>query len=157
MNRPEVLFLDEPTSGLDPQARRGLHGSIRAFREEGRAVLLTTHYIEEAHALCDRIAILHHGRIVATGRPDDLIAASPAISRLVVRTARPLDLERAARAGPAWLRPRQGRARCMLGAARVGPLIIELVSYLEQTGNELLDLQVRKPSLEEVFLELTAA
>ena len=67
VNRPEVLFLDEPASGLDPQARRDLHESIRGFRREGRAVLLTTHYIEEAHALCDRLAILDQGRIVATG------------------------------------------------------------------------------------------
>ena len=61
MNDPAVLFLDEPTSGLDPQVRRELHEAIRQFRAEGRSVLLTTHYIEEAHALCDRIAILHRG------------------------------------------------------------------------------------------------
>jgi ABC-2 type transport system ATP-binding protein len=69
VNEPEVLFLDEPTAGLDPQSRRELHQSILKMKQEGVTVLLTTHYIEEAHLLCDRIAIIDHGRIIATGSP----------------------------------------------------------------------------------------
>lgn len=93
VNDPAILFLDEPTSGLDPQVRRELHELIRSFRAEGRSVLLTTHYIEEAHALCDRIGILDKGRIVALGRPDELIRRSSSRTRLVIRTARPVDPE----------------------------------------------------------------
>src|SRR5207253_2513240 len=74
VNEPQVLFLDEPTTGLDPQSRRELHQAILQMRAEGRTVLLTTHYIEEAHALCDRIAIVDHGKVIAEGKPDDLIA-----------------------------------------------------------------------------------
>jgi ABC-2 type transport system ATP-binding protein len=154
VNDPAILFLDEPTSGLDPQVRRALHESIRQFRAEGRAVLLTTHYIEEAHALCDRIAILHRGRIVATGTPEELIARSLSRPRLMIRAARPLDLTALSRltsvtaageaGGSAWIETRE-----------TGPAIIELVYHLAETGNELLDLQVRKPSLEDVFIELT--
>ena len=154
VNDPAILFLDEPTSGLDPQVRRELHGAIRQFRAEGRAVLLTTHYIEEAHALCDRIAILHHGRIVAAGTPEELMARSTAQTRIIVRAARALDpvalgglsgvVDVSETDGAVSLQTREG-----------GPAIIEIVGYLARTGNELLDLQVRKPSLEDVFIELT--
>ena len=92
VNDPAILFLDEPTAGLDPQVRRELHNAIRRIRAEGRSVLLTTHYIEEAHALCDRVAILHRGHIVACGTPEELIARSASQPRLIVRTARTLDL-----------------------------------------------------------------
>ena len=74
VHTPDILILDEPTAGLDPLSRRELHRSIRQWRDEGRTVLLTTHFLEEAHALCDRIAILRGGRLVATGAPDALIA-----------------------------------------------------------------------------------
>jgi ABC-2 type transport system ATP-binding protein len=73
VNNPAVLFLDEPTTGLDPHARRNLWETIRAFRQEGRSIVLTTHYIEEAEALCDHVAIMDAGRIVATDRPINLI------------------------------------------------------------------------------------
>jgi ABC-2 type transport system ATP-binding protein len=76
VNQPRVLFLDEPTAGLDAQARRQLHQTIRQMRDEGRTVLLTTHNIAEAHDLCDRIAILHQGKIVAEGTPAELIGRS---------------------------------------------------------------------------------
>src|SRR5436190_1512464 len=71
---PELLFLDEPTTGLDPQSRRQLWGVIRSFREQGRTVLLTTHYMDEAERLCDRVAIVDHGLVIALGSPGELIA-----------------------------------------------------------------------------------
>jgi len=154
VNDPTLLFLDEPTSGLDPQVRRDLHDSIRQFRAEGRSLLLTTHNIEEAHALCDRIAILHRGRIVATGTPDDLIARSPSHTRLIIRAARPLDLIVLATL-PGIIAATESAPSVTLQTRASGPAIIELVRYLSQTGNELLDLQVRNPSLEDVFIELT--
>jgi len=73
--RPELLFLDEPTSGLDPQSRRQLWGLVRRVRESGGTVLLTTHYMEEAEILCDRVAIVDHGRVIAVGTPQDLISS----------------------------------------------------------------------------------
>jgi ABC-2 type transport system ATP-binding protein len=154
VNQPSLLVLDEPTSGLDPQVRRGLHDMIRTFRAEGRAVLLTTHYIEEAHALCDRIGILHRGRIVAAGTPNELIARSMSHTRLIVRAARPLDAGAlAGLPGIDGVEVRDGAVSMEIG--ETGPAIIELMRHLAVTGNELVDLQVRKPSLEDVFIQLT--
>jgi ABC-2 type transport system ATP-binding protein len=154
VNDPAMLFLDEPTSGLDPQVRRALHEAIRQFRAEGRSVLLTTHYIEEAHALCDRIAILHRGRIVATGTPDELIARSASHTRVILRARQKPDavsLERL----PGVISAVEAGDAMSLQTRDTGPVIIELVRYLARTNNELLDLQVKKPSLEDVFIELT--
>ena len=154
VNDPAMLFLDEPTSGLDPQVRRELHEAIRQFRAEGRSVLLTTHYIEEAEALCDRIAILHRGRIVATGTPKELIARSPSHTRVIVRAAQKLDA--GALAGlPGIIAAAETGGAVSLQTRDTGPAIIELVRYLARTNNELLDLEVKKPSLEDVFIELT--
>jgi ABC-2 type transport system ATP-binding protein len=154
VNDPLVLFLDEPTSGLDPQIRRELHEAIRQFRTEGRSVLLTTHYIEEAHALCDRVAILHKGRIVATGTPEELIAHSPSHPRLIIRTARAPDMAMIERL-PGVIAATAAGDTITVQARDTGPVIIAIVRHLGETGNDLLDLQVRKPSLEQVFIELT--
>jgi len=154
VNDPSLLVLDEPTSGLDPQARRALHESIRQCKAEGRSVLLTTHYIEEAHALCDRIAILHRGRIAATGSPDQLIAQSASRTRLIVRAARPLD-SAALTALPGIINASALDGTVSMQIRETGPAIIQLVRHLAATGNELLDLQVKKTSLEDVFIELT--
>jgi len=154
VNEPELVFLDEPTAGLDPQSRRGLHQAILQMRQEGRTVLLTTHYIEEAHLLCDRVAIIDGGRIVASGKPDELIARNEALSRVSVRTARPVEIARfLGLPGVAAAEPRGGGVR--LKTAATGRTVIELVRMLESLNNELLDLQIEKPSLEDVFIELT--
>jgi ABC-2 type transport system ATP-binding protein len=154
VNNPRLLFLDEPTSGLDPQVRRELHEAVREFRAEGRSVLLTTHYIEEAHALCDRIAIMHQGRIVATGTPDELIARSGSHTRVIARTARNVD--GAALAGlPGIITTIMIDGGVCLETRDTGLAIIELVRHLGATGNELVDVQVKKPSLEDIFIELT--
>ncbi|HEV2450113.1 MAG TPA: ABC transporter ATP-binding protein [Thermoplasmata archaeon] len=82
VNDPEVLFLDEPTTGLDPQARRGIWEVIRSLRAEGRTVFLTTHYLEEAELLADQVAIIHQGKIIARGAPQEIIAARGRPDRL---------------------------------------------------------------------------
>ncbi len=193
VNEPRVLFLDEPTSGLDPQSRRELHQLIVQMRGEGRSVLLTTHYIEEAQTLCDRIAIVDHGKVIATGTPAALVAGSKSLTRVNFRAAQPIAEERL-RALPgvrdvalvpgtsgneptAFARlqvqaggPRHnvssGNARTMPAAAESAyrlqtthatRAILELVRLLDEGGNELLDLQVEKPSLEDVFIELTGS
>lgn len=158
VNRPEVVFLDEPTTGLDPQSRRELHKLIEQVRSEGHTVVLTTHYIEEAQQLCDRIAIIDHGKVIASGTPGELIASSKSLPRIVVRTTRPLDqsllktLTAVSEAGPAH----DGEG-WELRTTNVSETAIELVQLVQQQENELLDLQVRKPSLEDVFIELTGS
>jgi ABC-2 type transport system ATP-binding protein len=156
VNKPRVLFLDEPTTGLDPQSRRELHESIRRMRQERRTVLLTTHYIEEAQQLCDRIAIIDHGRVIATGTPDSLIARSKTLSVLEFQTSRPIDERRLAvlpgASDVVWRKD-----RCSLRTGTVGACLIELVRLLEAQGAELVDLQLRKPTLEDVFIELTGS
>jgi len=154
VNEPDVLFLDEPTTGLDPQSRRDLHNSILQMRNEGRTVLLTTHYIEEAHQLCDRIAIIDRGKVIAHGKPDDLIAKAQASIRISVRTVRPLephDLQSL----PGVENAQVAGESAELKTANVSQTVIELVKLLEARGNELADLHIRRPSLEDVFIELT--
>jgi ABC-2 type transport system ATP-binding protein len=154
VNKPEVLFLDEPTAGLDPHSRRELHQSILRMQEEGRTVLLTTHYIEEANVLCNRVAIIDHGRVVAMGKPDELIAQSRALPRILLSTARPVNL-RQFQELPGVAGAEIVETGVELKAASVARTVIDSVQLLEQQHNELLDLHVRRPSLEDVFIELT--
>src|SRR5205823_2326083 len=149
-------FLDEPTSGLDPQSRRELHGVIQRMRAEGRTVLMTTHYIEEAQQLCDRIAIIDHGRIIASDTPDALIGRAKTLPRITFQTAKPLEAARVqtltGAVGAEWKIDR-GR----LQTSSVSQTVIELVKLLDAQQNELVDLHISKPSLEDVFIELTGS
>ena len=154
VNDPDVLFLDEPTTGLDPQARRDLHADIVKMRQEGRTVLLTTHYIEEAHQLCDRVGIIDGGKVVAIGKPDALIAASKARPRIIVQTTCPLDAAKL-HALPSVRAVEQSDHRSIIDTPDISTAVVELVRLLQSTGNELVDLQVHRPSLEDVFIELT--
>lgn len=154
VNRPQLVVLDEPTAGLDPRSRRELHQLIRDRKSAGCAVLLSTHYLEEAHLLCDRIAILHAGRIIASGTPDELIARSHAHPRLTFKTGRPLDAAQVA-ALPAVVSHQSQGGAWMLATREINRTVSGLVQTLEAGGNEMLDLQIHRPSLEDVFLELT--
>jgi ABC-2 type transport system ATP-binding protein len=156
VNEPELVFLDEPTTGLDPQSRRDLHADILQMRKEGRTVLLTTHYIEEAHALCDRVAIVDHGRVIAVGKPDDLIAASKATIRVTVKTTRPPDAAILA-ALPTVLHVQTSENQTVMKTGHASQTIIDVLRTLNETGNELLDVQISRPSLEDVFIELTGS
>jgi ABC-2 type transport system ATP-binding protein len=154
VNQPRLLFLDEPTAGLDAQSRRALHTDIRRLRDEGHTVILTTHYIEEAHALCDKIAIIDQGKIVATGSPEELIARAGGLSRIDVATALPLSAQWLA-ALPAVSDVQQSSTGWRLKTSHLAPAITELMRRLQADNNELLDLHVHRPSLEDVFIELT--
>jgi ABC-2 type transport system ATP-binding protein len=154
VNDPEVLFLDEPTAAMDPQARRELHDSIRALKQAGRSVLLTTHYIEEAEELCDRVVIVDHGKVIAAGTPSELIARSSGVTRVVCTTDRPLDRAAlAALEGASAVEVDGVLAR--ISSRAINHTVIALVHHLESSGAMLVDLQIRKPSLEDVFIELT--
>ena len=154
VNRPKVVVLDEPTTGLDPQARRELHADILRMREDGCTVVLTTHYLEEAERLCDRIAIVHRGEVVATGTPRELIAQASGgqAVRLVTTAALPRETlvalpgaeEVTVDGNVATLRT----TRPTETVAAVGRLLLERRA-------ELLELTVRRSSLEDVFIGLT--
>jgi ABC-2 type transport system ATP-binding protein len=154
VNNPKVVFLDEPTAGLDPQVRREIYDIIEELRREKKTVLLTTHYIEEAERLCDRVAIVDHGKIIKTGTPRELKQSSAGTTRIEVRLARP--------ATEAALRGLDGVSdfRTMgdvyvLYASRAPQAIVSLVKHLEADNNELQTMEMYSPSLEDVFIELT--
>jgi ABC-2 type transport system ATP-binding protein len=154
VNEPRVLFLDEPTAGLDPQVRREIYTIIEELKKERKTILLTTHYIEEAEKLCDRVAIVDQGRVVTQGTPRELKQRSAGTTRIELRLARP--------ESDAALRQLEGVADCrasdgvyVMHSTRVPQTIVSLVKYLEAQGNELSSLDIAAPSLEDVFLELT--
>jgi ABC-2 type transport system ATP-binding protein len=156
VHSPRVLFLDEPTLGLDPQGRAGFWKIIQELRKEsGMTVFLTTHYLDEADGMCDRIAIIDHGKIVATGTPSEL---KDRIGGDVV-TVRPLGngigLEGALQALPGVhsVTPQDGtfRVKCPNGDV----LIPQIVGVATSLGVSLAGVSLRRPSLDEVFLEFT--
>ncbi|HEY0968129.1 MAG TPA: ABC transporter ATP-binding protein [Opitutaceae bacterium] len=154
VNKPELVFLDEPTTGLDPQSRRELHAEILRMKADGHTVLLTTHYLEEAEILCDRIAIIDQGRVVATGSPRELIGQSSALQTVTLTTTEPLDA--AALAGLTGVQD----IACVGGEARfrvreAGQALREIGALLETRRVELVELKVRKATLEDVFIALT--
>jgi ABC-2 type transport system ATP-binding protein len=156
VNKPELVFLDEPTSGLDAKSRRELHGEILRMKHDGHTVLLTTHYIEEAEALCDRIAVIDRGRIVATGGTGEIIARSSAAPAIFLAAVRPLDPGMFAGVTAIGDLVCEGTiVRC--SATHVNAAISQLVAALDAQGIEILELRVQKASLEEVFLELTGS
>jgi ABC-2 type transport system ATP-binding protein len=155
INDPSVLFLDEPTAGLDPQSRRELHDVIRQTRAAGKTVVLTTHYIEEAQQLCDRLAVVDHGQIIATGTPRELIAAAKAPPHVTFTAARVPDARRLEALAAVTSASVEGD-RAVLHTTQPSRTIIDLVNWIQSDEqNELIDLHIHKPSLEDVFIELT--
>jgi len=154
VNNPSLVVLDEPTAGLDPRSRRELHDIIVGMRDSGRTVLLSTHDLDEAQGICDRVAILDRGRIVAAARPSELIEQSRPSPRVEVRTLQPL--------GEAQLASLDGVTRCsrkgdswILETTRLNGTIAGLSRSVEAAGNQFLELRIIRPSLEDVFLTLT--
>jgi ABC-2 type transport system ATP-binding protein len=155
INDPEIVFLDEPTTGLDPAIRRQLWHTINEIKQDGRTVLLTTHYIEEAEHLCDRVCIIDAGQIIAQDSPSNLVSAVRGRSaRISLTTVRPLDLDSLTgiRTVEASV---NGDGHYMLEAENTGPAIMDLVNCIESQENELIDLQIVRATLEDAFLELT--
>ncbi len=130
---PELLFLDEPTTGFDPGARRAAWETIRSLRSLGKTILLTTHYLDEAEQLSDRVAVLREGRIAALGRPSELSGERPETE----------------------IRYRRNGQEVVLQTSNPTQLLHELTSQALAEGYELEGLQVRRPTLEEVYLSLT--
>lgn len=154
VNKPELVFLDEPTTGLDPRSRRDLHGDIRRMKVEGRTVLLTTHYIEEAEELCDRVAIINDGRIIAEGPPRELIAASSAAPSVHLEASGPLSEELFEGLDSVKDLSVAGRT-ARFRSDRVKHVLAALTRRLETRDVDIAELHVQKATLEDVFIELT--
>ena len=159
VHQPDVLFLDEPTAGLDPQTRVNLWDILQVLHDQGQTVLLTTHYMEEAEALCDRIAVVDHGKILAEGSLDKLLADSGAQTIVTVRYEEAVPEGLAERAGLAE-RPGVSKIEAEGDQLRVFStdaegLLGELVSLGAANGLQVRDASVAKPSLETAFLALT--
>jgi ABC-2 type transport system ATP-binding protein len=156
VNDPQLLFLDEPTSGLDPQVRLEIHKLIEELRGARRTILLTTHYIEEAERLCDRVAIIDEGRIVAMGTPHELQARVLGQSAIEISCEQPLPADGL----PIFVKVSKyalsddGR-NLSLHSAQPAKAIVELVKWIDQLGIELTDIHLKRPTLEDVFIELT--
>jgi ABC-2 type transport system ATP-binding protein len=156
IHRPKVLFLDEPTSGLDPQSRAHMWDLVRKLRDEGMTVFLTTHYLDEADALCDRIAIIDHGEVVAEDTPD---ALKRAISGDVVTVGLTGTAQKAAEllTGQPYLRSVEARAddelRLTVEAGQTA--IPQVMRTLEGAGIELSTIELHRPTLDDVFLTKT--
>jgi ABC-2 type transport system ATP-binding protein len=157
-HRPAVLFLDEPTAGLDPQSRLALWEILGELNREGQTILLTTHYMEEADELCDRVAIMDHGRILALDTPAELKRSVGADTIVTVRAAGDTQALADALAGEiaevAHTRVVEGGV-VELHVAEAERLVPRVVIAAEGAGFELADLSVSEPSLETVFINLT--
>jgi len=156
VNNPELILLDEPTVGLDAQLRRDIYALIERFREERRTVLLTTHYIEEAERLCDRVAIIDHGRVIANGTPQELKEASrSAHLEVTLATAHPA-AELALTSLVTGRIHSSDDGRRLSAAVDVSPgFATSVVRALDEAGVLVDSIEVRQPSLDDVFFSLT--
>ncbi len=152
LHRPKVVLFDEPTVGVDPQSRNRIFEMIEALRDAGTAIVYTTHYMEEAERLCDRIAIIDHGRIIAEGTKEELVESSfGKCNQMLAR------LGGGAETIAAWAKRHSGHVKDdtvelkIDEAAEIAPLLDDAT----KAGLELMDLSLRRPNLESVFLHLT--
>jgi len=154
VNDPELVFLDEPTTGLDPQARRSLWEVVRRMKGEGRTVVLTTHYMDEAEALCDRLAIMDHGKVIATGTPASLIAdlAIPSVVELTFEGQAPEPGPFAATLGQAV--ERRGDL-WEIPTPDSKALLPRLLEAAETAAVPFQQVHIRRATLEDVFLQRT--
>ena len=157
MHDPEVLFLDEPSAGLDPQTRLLLWEIIRDYNRQGKTIVLTTHYMDEADTLCDRLAIIDHGRIISQGTPAELKASIPGGYLLRLRFDRVTEdllAELTKLSGVNQVRPNEQDGADVY-ADRGGQLIGPIVITAQDAGFELRDVHIQEPSLETLFLHHT--
>jgi ABC-2 type transport system ATP-binding protein len=155
INDPELLFLDEPTAGLDPQSRRGIWDWIRRAKEEGKTVFLTTHYIEEAESLCDRVAIIDHGKIIALDTPKRLMANAEAENKIEFVIEGRLEMAKLEAISRVTRVLNQGYGAFTIYTAEVQPVLKSLIVQAESNGFFLKGLRVEGATLEDVFIQLT--
>jgi ABC-2 type transport system ATP-binding protein len=152
VNDPEIVFLDEPTTGLDPQSRRALWEIIHNLQENDKTVILTTHYMEEAEALCHRVGIIDHGEIIALGTPGDLVNQLEDISTVTTSTPLPLatiqNFQRVRKA-------EHDGELIRIQTADISATLSDLLALSQSVNVSLKDIHISQPSLEDVFLQLT--
>ncbi len=148
---PELVFLDEPTTGLDPTARRAVWDVVQRLKEQGRTVVLTTHYMEEAELLCDRVAIMNKGKIIADDTPRALIAGLGAGEVIEIESDRPLDATEFATL-PGVVTCRAHGAGLLLSVTQVHAAVPAVLDRLESNARPLVRLATRHATLEDVFL-----
>jgi ABC-2 type transport system ATP-binding protein len=153
VGKPQLLFLDEPTAGMDPHARAATWERIEDLRAMGVTVLLTTHYIDEAEHLADRVAIVDRGRLVATGTPESL---TQGLDRIELRTNRPIDSAALAGALGLPVSEELGRGAYVLEATPTPELVARMAEWLRERGVLVTELSAGRRSLEATFLKLTA-
>ncbi len=156
VNDPQLLFLDEPTTGLDPQVRLEIHGLIQELRDAKRSILLTTHYIEEAERLCDRVAIIDEGQIIEIGTPREIQQRTIGQSRIEIRCEQALPATEL----DSFLNAEKhsfsdDRKSLTVHSTHPARTIVELVKWIDLHGIELADIHLKRPTLEDVFIELT--
>jgi ABC-2 type transport system ATP-binding protein len=154
VNDPQILFLDEPTSGLDPQARHNIWDLIKLQQEKGKSIFLTTHYMEEAERLCERVAIIDHGEIISTDRPDRLVNQHFKEEAIEFQVDQPLGDEVFRQLASATNVVTEN-GRVTVYSTSVPLTISALMEVAKQRDMKLTDLYVRKATLEDVFLKLT--
>jgi ABC-2 type transport system ATP-binding protein len=156
LNDPALLFLDEPTTGLDPQVRLGIHDVIQELKANDRSILITTHYIEEAERLCDRVAIIDGGKIIEHGTPREIQQRVLGHTVVEVTTDLPMPIDQLPEGlrGQKYTSKDEGRVFAMQ-SEHPAALIVELVKWIDQHGLTLQDIQMKRPTLEDVFIELT--
>jgi ABC-2 type transport system ATP-binding protein len=155
VNDPQLVFLDEPTTGLDPQVRLEIHSLISELRDAKRTILITTHYIEEAERLCDRVAIVDQGRIIALGTPREIQAKTLGTSRVEIHTAQPMPMDVPKFQDAEKFVMSEDRKVLNVYSARPARTLPDLVKWIDQNGLDLEDIHLKRPTLEDVFIELT--
>jgi ABC-2 type transport system ATP-binding protein len=156
INDPLLVFLDEPTTGLDPQVRLEIHHLIQEMKDAKRTILLTTHYIEEAERLCDRVAIVDEGKIVAIGAPREIQAKTLGQTRIEIECEQPVpEGDTPQLADSDVFKLAEDRRSLTVQSPNPARAIVELVKWIDQRGIGLADIHLRRPTLEDVFIELT--
>ena len=153
INDPELVFLDELTTGLDPQARRAMWDLVRDIRQRGKTVFLITHFMEEAERLCDRVAIMDHGEIIALDTPENLIRSLAAENRVVFNVEGAFDPQRLS--GLPEVTHVEQIGERVIAYGRGDRLVASVVNGLATSGVRYHDLRTEQPTLEDVFLALT--
>lgn len=156
LNEPTLLFLDEPTTGLDPQVRHEIHGVIQELKENRRSILITTHYIEEAERLCDRVAIIDAGKIIELGSPREIQQRVLGHTLVEVTTNDRMPFGRLPeRLIHEKYTTRDDDRTLSMQSESPAALIVELVKWIDQENLRLIDIHMKRPTLEDVFIELT--
>jgi ABC-2 type transport system ATP-binding protein len=153
VNEPQLLFLDEPTTGLDPQVRLEIHALIEEQRDAKTSIILTTHYIEEAERLCDRVAIIDQGKIIEIGTPREIQQRVLGDSKieLMVTAPFPADIPRFSEESRRAL----DGAKLTLHSSKPARTLVDAVKWVDAAGLEIGDVSLKHPTLEDVFIELT--